>query len=108
MPRHVQSFRAEYVSWPKMAAMGRTLAGRILASGFRPEVIVAIARGGYVPARILCDYLEVSELAGLRIVHYRAGANKEKRARLVAPLNLPVAGKRVLLVDDLIDTGETF
>ena len=108
MPQNVMPFRAEYVSWPKMAAMGRTLAGRIIDSGFRPEVIVAIARGGYVPARILCDYLGVNELASLRIVHYRAGASKEKRARLVAPLNLPVAGKRVLLVDDLIDTGETF
>ncbi|MEW6594134.1 MAG: phosphoribosyltransferase [Thermodesulfobacteriota bacterium] len=108
MPHEASPFRAEYVSWPRMAAMGRTLAGRILESGFRPEVIVAIARGGYVPARILCDYLGVSELASLRIVHYRAGASKEKRARLVGPLNLPVAGKRVLLVDDLIDTGETF
>jgi hypoxanthine phosphoribosyltransferase len=108
MPKKSPPFRAEYVSWSKMAAMGRTLAGRIQDSGFRPEVIVAIARGGYVPARILCDYLGVSELASLRIVHYQAGANKEKRARLVAPLNLPVAGKKVLLVDDLIDTGETF
>lgn len=108
MPKKSPPFRVEYVSWPKMAAMGRTLAGRIQDSGFRPEVIVAIARGGYVPARILCDYLGVSELASLRIVHYQAGANKEKRARLVAPLNLPVAGKKALLVDDLIDTGETF
>lgn len=107
-PSEQRTLRAEYVSWATMAAMGRHLADRILASGFRPEVIVAIARGGYVPARILCDYLGVSELASLRIVHYRAGANKEKRARLVAPLNLPVAGKKVLLVDDLIDTGETF
>lgn len=108
MSKNSPKFRAEYVSWPKMVTMGRTLAGRISESGFRPEVIVAIARGGYVPARILCDYLGVSELASLRIVHYQAGASKEKRARLVAPLNLPVTGKRVLLVDDLIDTGETF
>lgn len=108
MPRNAPPFRAEYVSWPNMATMTRRLAMRILDSGFRPECIVAIARGGYVPARILCDYLGVGELASLRIVHYRAGATKEKRARLVAPLNLPVAGKKVLLVDDLIDTGETF
>lgn len=107
-PNEKRNLRVEYVSWPKMAAMGRALALRIRDTGFRPEVIVAIARGGYVPARILCDYLGVSELASLRIVHYQAGASKEKRARLVAPLNLPVAGKKVLLVDDLIDTGETF
>jgi hypoxanthine phosphoribosyltransferase len=108
MSKESPPFHAEYVSWPKMVALGRKLALRIRDSGFRPEVVVAIARGGYVPARILCDYLGVSELASLRIVHYQAGANKEKRARLLAPLNLPVAGKRVLLVDDLIDTGETF
>lgn len=100
-------FRAEYVSWLRMAAMASRLALIINKGDFRPELIVAIARGGFVPARILCDQLGISELASLRIVHYRAGGAKEKQARLVAPLNVPVAGKKVLLVDDLIDSGDT-
>ena len=103
-----KSFRAEYVSWPRMAVMARRLALLVSAAGFRPDTIIAIARGGFVPARILCDYLGVNELAGMRIAHYQAGAAMEKRARLTAPVNVSIAGKKVLLVDDLIDTGGTF
>ncbi len=102
-----ESFRCELVGWQAMHGLCRRLAQRVRASGFRPEVVVAIARGGFVPSRLLCDFLDISELASMRVVHYRAGATREREARLAAPLSLDVRGKRVLLVDDLVDTGET-
>ncbi|MCK7580840.1 MAG: hypothetical protein MZV65_37935 [Chromatiales bacterium] len=50
--------------------------------GFAPDLIVAVAaRGGYVPARLLADYLDVMDLVSLRIEHYTAGARKRRRAR---------------------------
>ncbi|HIJ78767.1 MAG: phosphoribosyltransferase [Desulfobulbaceae bacterium] len=102
-----EKFKGELVSWAAMYDITRRLALQIADSGFRPDVIVAVARGGFVPARILCDFLGVTSLGSLRIVHYRAGAAKEKEARLVAPLNLDVRGKKVLVVDDIVDTGDT-
>lgn len=102
-----EKFSCEVVSWQRMYSLCRKLAHSILDSGFRPEVIVAVARGGFVPARILCDCLEVHELAGIRVVHYGAGGEKKKQARLAAPLNTGIRGRKVLLVDDLVDTGET-
>jgi hypoxanthine phosphoribosyltransferase len=74
---------------------------------FQPEVIVAIARGGYVPARILCDFLDVNILTSIRIEHYLPGANKQRIARLTDPLAIDIKGKNVLVVDDVNDTGET-
>jgi hypoxanthine phosphoribosyltransferase len=74
---------------------------------FQPDVIVAIARGGYVPARILCDFLDVKTLASIRIEHYLPGASKNKIARLTDPLAIGIKGKSVLLVDDVNDTGDT-
>jgi hypoxanthine phosphoribosyltransferase len=99
--------RCQAISWLQFQKLVRQLAFAIRASGFQPDVVVAVARGGYVPARILCDYLGVMELASFRIEHYR-GPHMEAQARIRHPLNVDVAGKRVLVVDDLSDTGDTF
>jgi len=99
--------RCELTSWNRPDQWARQLAINIRASGFKADVIVAIARGGYVPARILCDFLNIYKLASIRIVHYGAGGRMKKAARLSSPLNVDVGGLQVLVVDDLIDTGLT-
>ncbi|MGC8855160.1 MAG: phosphoribosyltransferase [Halothiobacillaceae bacterium] len=53
----------ELVSWASFHRLARDLAQRIRASNFQPDMIVAIARGGVVPARVLCDYLDIMDLA---------------------------------------------
>ena len=68
---------------------------------------MAIGRGGYLPARIVSDYLDVYDLASIRIEHYR-GVRRERAARVRYPLTADVAGKRVLLIDDVSDSGDTF
>lgn len=83
------------------------LARRILASGFEPEVIVAVARGGFTPARFLCDFLRVGALCAIRVQHYEAGAQRGDRARITIPLSADIRGARVLLVDDVNDSGDT-
>lgn len=101
-------FHCELVSWRRVTALTRRLAQRISAAGFAPDLIIAIARGGYVPARLLADYLNVMDLVSLRIEHYTAGARRRRQARVVQPLNIALAGRRVLIVDDVADTGDTF
>lgn len=83
------------------------LAHKIRASGFAPDLIVAIGRGGFVPGRLLADLLGLMDLAGIRIEHYH-GARKGAVARMRQPLSLNIDGRRILLVDDVSDTGETF
>jgi hypoxanthine phosphoribosyltransferase len=97
----------ELISWNRFCALARRLALKVRASGFQPDIIVAIERGGYMPARILSDLLGVTNLAGLRIEHYR-GTHKEPMAVVRYPLSAEVSGQRVLLVDDVNDTGDTF
>jgi len=98
----------ELISWPHVVRLVRQLAFAVRRSGFAPDLIVAIARGGYVPARLLADALDIMALTGVRIVHYAAGAQRHRRARLVEPLRVPVRGRRVLVVDDVADSGETY
>jgi uncharacterized protein len=96
----------EVISWHRFYALARRLAHRVRDSAYRPEVIVAIGRGGHMPARILSDFLGQMDLTGFKIEHYR-GASKQVTANVRYPLAAAVAGRRVLLVDDVSDSGDT-
>lgn len=101
------TLRCELISWHKTYGLARGVAAQIRAAAFRPDLIVAIARGGYIPARLLCDLLDVYELTSIRITHYRAGANQQTQAALASPLAVGIRDKHVLLVDDVSDSGDT-
>ena len=83
------------------------LARRVRESGFRPDTVIAVARGGFMPARFVCDFLGLSRLLSLKVQHYGAGAQAERRAEVTEPLGSAIRGARVLLVDDVNDSGET-
>ena len=102
-----EKLRAELISWARFYSLCRRLVRRIDASGFRPDLIVALARGGYMPARIVADFFGVMELASFRIEHYR-GTHKWPVTRVADRLNVDVNDRRVLLVDDVSDSGDTF
>ncbi|RLI80712.1 phosphoribosyltransferase [Archaeoglobales archaeon] len=93
-------------SWEEIYKMCEELGRKIASTGFKPDVIVAIARGGWVPARILCDVLDVRELYSVKAEHWGRVATPGE-AKLVQSLNVKLDGKTVLLVDDVTDTGET-
>jgi len=97
----------ELVSWDQFHTLARQLALRVQSSGFKPDMIVAIGRGGYMPARVLSDYLDIYNLSAFKIEHYRA-AKKQSEARVRYPLSANVKGLKLLLVDDVTDGGDTF
>jgi hypoxanthine phosphoribosyltransferase len=102
-----EKIRCELVPRDAVYDLAYELADRIRASGFGPDIVVAIARGGFAPARILCDALALHRLGSIQIVHYREAATEEGEARVLVPLSIPIEGQRVLVVDDVNDTGET-
>jgi hypothetical protein len=97
----------EVITWNRFYALARRLAQRVLDSGYRPDAIVAIGRGGYMPARILSDFLGIMDLTSFKIEHYTA-TQKSRRAVVRYPLSADLTGRRVLLVDDVSDSGDTF
>ena len=60
-----------------------------------------------MPARIISDFLHVMNLASFKIEHY-SGTQKKPVPVIRYHLSREVAGERVLLVDDVCDTGDTF
>lgn len=97
----------ELVSWGQVERLARKLADKIQIAAYQPDIVVAIARGGYVPARLLCDYLDIFNLTSIRIIHYAAGADQLPGARLSMGLCTDVRDLKVLVVDDVSDTGDT-
>lgn len=102
-----KSGKWELISWEIFYDMARQLAFLIQEDNYRPDIIIAIARGGYTPARILSDYLGVMDMTSFKVKHYRS-SHKQVEARIEHPLAADVTGRRILLVDDVSDSGDTF
>lgn len=101
------SFRCELISFGEVLQLSRILARKIKASGYKPDLIVAIGRGGYVPGRLVSDFLLFDDLTSMKIEHYTRAANMREETRIKFPIPVDITGKKVLIVDDVTDTGET-
>jgi uncharacterized protein len=106
-PAGNDSFKCEFISFNYVVRLSRILAQKIKASGYMPDLIVAIGRGGYVPGRLICDYLLFSNLTSMKIEHYTRAADMQPEAKIKFPISVDISGKNVLIVDDVTDTGET-
>jgi len=85
------------------------LAGDIKADGWEPEVIVAIASGGFIPARILKTYLKKNVyVVGLqRYDEDHAVRAIPLKIQWIDEVEKKLAGRKVLLVDEVDDTRVT-
>lgn len=101
------SFRCELISFNEVLQLSKVLARKIKASGYMPDLIVAIGRGGYVPGRLVSDFLLFSDLTSMKIEHYTRAADMREEARIKFPVSENIAGKKILIIDDVTDTGET-
>lgn len=99
----------ERLSWQLFGEASRDLARLVAADGYRPDMILAVARGGLLVAGALGYALGVKNLYTMNVEFY-TGVDQ----RLDMPMILPpvpdlaeVAGARVLVADDVADTGRT-
>jgi len=98
---------ATLITWEEVYSLCRKLVQQLRRANFRIDVIVAIARGGFVPGRLLSDMLGIHDLTSFKIEHYQ-GAYKQHEAYVRYPLNADISGRNVLLLDDVCDSGDTF
>ena len=94
-----------HLGWGDVQRLTEEVAERVREGVFRPEVVVAVSRGGFDPARILCDQLSIHRLASLQIEYYTDVNRKRGAPEVVFPLNADVPGLRALVVDDVSDSG---
>ncbi len=95
------------VTWEEIVEWSRGLAKKIEESGYRPDVVIAIARGGFVPARLVCDFLGIENLLSIQSQHWTEAARKGERAIIKFQYTVDLRGQKALLVDDIVDTGDS-
>ncbi len=94
------------VTWEGLDKLCDQLAKRIDGSGKSFDIMIAIARGGFVPARILSDRLSFRNLTSMSIVFYEYDKRHENPIITYFDPSC-VRGKNVLLVDDVSDSGRS-
>jgi hypoxanthine phosphoribosyltransferase len=99
----------EVLTWERFGEATRVLAASIEADGFKPDVVIAVARGGLTVGGALAYALRVKNCGTMNVELY-TGVDK----RLEVPVMLPpmldmvdVTGMKVLVADDVADTGTT-
>jgi len=101
-------FSCTITDWEYIYGLCRDVADDVKAAEFEPDVVVALARGGWFGGRCLCDFLGLDDLASLKVEHYVGTAAKGEEAQIKYPLaDGAVEGKDVLVVDDIADTGQS-
>ena len=97
----------EVPTWNQIYKMLLNLADKIRKNGFKPDIIVGVSRGGWPPARVLSDLMDNPNLANVRAEFYLGVAETKGEPTLTQPVSVDVAGKRVLVVDEIADTGQS-
>ena len=99
-----------HLTWDDIDVYCKKLSKIIKKSDFKPEIIVGIHRGGCITAVILSHLLNVEKFCTIGI---RSTKTDEVRAQRTKPIVYDsfslqlIVNKRVLLTDDITDTGDT-
>jgi len=96
-------------TWEDMGKVYLNLGAAIIGHNGRFETLVTLAKGGWTWSRTMADILQIEELASFKVTLYDPSEPGKKLDHpvLEVPLSIPLLGKRVLLFDDVDDTGET-
>jgi hypothetical protein len=105
----VDGVERERLSWAKFGSASRELARQVAADGYEPDLVLAIARGGLLVGAALGYALDVKNTWTMNVEFY-TGVDE----RLDVPMILPpvpqlveLESARMLIADDVADTGET-
>lgn len=99
----------EVLGWDQFGDASRELAQTITNDGFAPDVVVAIARGGLLLAGSIAYALGVKSCGALNVEFYTGVGERLPDPVLLPPMldEQSLYNKKVLLVDDVSDSGRT-
>ena len=99
-------FKCTITNWEYIYGLCRGVSNQVKRDSFEPDVVVALARGGWFAGRCVCDFLGMDDLTSLKMEHYVGTAEKSGEPEVRYPMpEGSVEGKDVLIIDDIADTG---
>lgn len=102
-----RTVKYEVPNWEYIHELCVELAEQIRKSKYNPDLIVALSRGGLIPGRLILDFLGGPDIATIKVEHYLGFYQTRRKPEITQPLAVSVKGKKVLLVDDIADTGKS-
>lgn len=95
-----------YYSWEDIMKDTEVLAGKI-KKNFKPDGVVVIALGGWIPARIMKNFIP-SEYYSFGCKSYDDGNNQVKTFKIYQTIpSRNIVGKNILIFDEVCDSGRT-
>ena len=98
-----------FLEWDKFGEAGDELAEQVMSSGYKPDIILGIARGGLFLAGSLGYALSVKNIFIMNVEYY-TGEDERLEMPIVLPPYLELSDiedSKMLIADDVADTGHT-
>lgn len=94
-------------SWEDLERTTIDLADQIEATGKQYDRIVALANGGLTMVRLLGDRLGTNKISSVQLSFYQGINDTKKEPQIIQPLIAKVASQKILIFEDIVDTGAT-
>lgn len=92
------------ISWEDFHGLCKALSAAV--SRFEPEIVLPVGRGGYYPGTLISQMLQV-DVYPVRLSRRVNDVVKHASPQWIVEPPIVVAGKRVLVVDEICSSGET-
>jgi uncharacterized protein len=104
-----QSAVREVLTWQDYGLAGRALAQQVATSGFRPDIVLGIARGGLFLAASIAYAIECKNVFTMNVEFYTGVGETKSAPELLPPfLDMSELDRlNVLIADDVADSGKT-
>ncbi len=107
MPAPKKPEKYEVPSWNFIYELCIQVASQIRRSGYKPDLLVAVSRGGWIPGRVLSDLLENPNIATIKVEYYVDIYKTHTKPKITQSLPVEVKGKKILVIDDIADSGKS-
>ena len=102
-----EKMRCKIVTFNEVYEMVEKVSNDVKNSGYKTTTIVGLARGAWIPARLMCDFMGITDLISLKVEHWLQTGKTKDEATIRYPLTANLKGKRLLVIDDITDTGKS-
>jgi uncharacterized protein len=94
------------LSWEVFGEFCRALAVKVAQSGYRPDLVIGIAKAGVIPGAVIASILRC-DFFSMKISRDSGVERVRSRPKIFSTAPREASGKNVLIVDEIATSGET-
>ncbi len=95
------------LNWEEAFSKSHKLFELIFMDNFIPDIVVAVARGGWIPGRLIADFFRTKKTANIKVDAYHEISEENIEPEITQSISMDLSDKKVLIVDDIADSGKS-